>query len=107
MIKPRFRPVLGFVAVCVCGLWAGSGLAACAERDSLVKKLTRDYSERLTVGGLQKAHNGQAVLEIWSSSETGTYTILLTDPYGISCIIATGTDFFEIAPDQQIPGTRS
>jgi len=67
----------------------------CAQRDHVVERLQSKFSEQLTVGGLQRAQNTMSVLEIWASNETGTYTVLLTDPSGISCILAAGTDFFE------------
>jgi len=67
----------------------------CAQRDQVVERLQSNYAEQLTVGGLQRAQNSTAILEIWSSDETGTYTVLLTNPNGISCILAAGTDFFE------------
>lgn len=72
--------------------------ATCATRDSVVKSLQSKYSEALTAGGLQMAAGAQTVMEIWSSADTGTYTVLLTNANGISCIVAAGTDFFKAVP---------
>ena len=72
--------------------------AKCADRKQIVERLQSRFSEQLTVGGLQRAKNAMSVMEIWSSQETGTYTVLLTDPDGTSCIVAAGTDFFEATP---------
>ncbi len=77
----------------------------CARREHLVERLQSNFAEQLTVGGLQRAQNTTAVLEIWSSDETGTYTVLLTNPNGISCILAAGTDFFEATRKPAEKGT--
>lgn len=78
---------------------------SCAERTTVIERLEEAYSEALTAGGLQKTRAGQSVLEVWSSPETGTFTVLLTHANGLSCIVAAGTDFFDIeaepAPDGQ------
>ena len=68
----------------------------CAMRESVVQSLSSKYSEQLTAGGLQNTNGSQAVMEIWSSTETGTYTVLMTHANGISCVVAAGTDFFRM-----------
>ncbi|WP_424832107.1 hypothetical protein [Ruegeria sp.] len=70
----------------------------CAQRDHIITKLQDSYSEELAFGGLQKSRNTQSVMEVWTSKETGSYTVLVTQPNGISCIVAVGTDFFEAVP---------
>ena len=76
-------------------VWAAPN---CGLRDSVIQGLESKYSEQLTVGGLQNLRETQAVMEIWASPDTGTFTVLLTSANGISCIVAAGTDFFEVAP---------
>lgn len=61
--------------------------ASCAMREQIVEKLTSSYHESLTATGLQ---NAEALVEIWSSPESGTFTILVTRPNGISCVVSTG-----------------
>ncbi len=75
----------------------------CGQRDAVIEKLSSQFKEQLTVGGLQKRNSIEAVMEIWSSEETGTFTVLITNPQGISCIVAAGTDFFEA---ERIPVTK-
>lgn len=81
--------------------------ATCGMRDSLVEQLTSRYSEQLAVGGLQKTRDTQAVMEVWASTETGTFTVLLTTPNGISCVMAAGTDYFEVARPARLEGSAS
>ncbi len=103
-----FKRLLGFALAFGMAATAPPAVAAsCGMRDALVEQLTKKYSETLTVGGLQKVNGAQSVMEIWSSSETGTYTVLLTQANGTSCIIAAGTDFFEAVPKVTVEGTSS
>ena len=75
----------------------------CALRTDVVDRLQSKYSESLTAGGLQGTNNVQTMVEVWASEKTGTFTVILTNPQGISCVVATGTDFFKreapIIPD--------
>ncbi|KIC40965.1 MAG: hypothetical protein AB3N07_06085 [Ruegeria sp.] len=70
----------------------------CAQRDDVIAKLKDSYSEELAFGGLQKSRGGHSVMEVWTSKETGSYTVLVTHANGLSCIVAVGTDFFEAIP---------
>lgn len=80
---------------------------SCADRDDIVAKLQENYAEELAFGGLQKTRDAQSVMEVWASKETGSYTVLVTNANGISCIVAVGTDFFEAIPKIKIEGTPS
>lgn len=64
-------------------LWA----APCFPREDLIQKLENSYGEERSGSGLQSSSQ---VLDLWASPETGTFTIFITMPNGISCIIATG-----------------
>jgi len=65
----------------------------CIERDVLVDRLQEKFSEQLTAGGLQASRTTQVVIEVWSSVETGTFTLVLTNANGISCIFAAGNNW--------------
>lgn len=69
--------------------------ANCAMRDILVKRLQTQYSESFAGGGLQASATAQTLVEVWVSKETGTFTVILTSPQGISCVVAAGTDWFD------------
>lgn len=79
--------------------------AQCGLRNDVIEKLESKYDEHLTAGGLQKTTTAQSVMEIWSSTATGTFTVLLTSPQGISCVVAVGTDFFKAAEAPSIQGS--
>lgn len=79
----------------------------CAQRDHIVAKLQDSYAEELAFGGLQKTRGAQSVMEVWTSKKTGSYTVLVTQPNGITCIVAVGTDFFEAIPKIEPDGVPS
>jgi len=60
---------------------------ACLPREALVERLEGRYKESPAGGGLQ---NSQQLLEVWASGETGSFTVFVTRPDGVSCIVATG-----------------
>lgn len=60
---------------------------ACAERAKVIERLVEKYGETRQSMGL---HQNNGVLEVYASSETGTWTILVTMPNGQSCLIAAG-----------------
>lgn len=62
----------------------------CGTRDLVLDRLTDKYGESRQSMGLA-ANNG--VLEIFASKETGTWTILVTQPDGKTCLIASGQAF--------------
>ncbi len=61
--------------------------APCADRDQVVAQLEERYGETLQSLGL---HQNNALVEVYASEETGTWTILLTRPDGLTCLIAAG-----------------
>lgn len=69
---------------------AATAQSFCAERDSVVQKLETGYGEAFAGGGLQNANR---VFEVWMSEEKGTWTILMTRSDGVSCVMATGTNW--------------
>jgi len=66
----------------------------CALRDQVVTRLQAQYSEQLTAGGINSTASKTTVVEVWASPETGTFTVMLTNAQGLSCIVATGTDWY-------------
>lgn len=60
---------------------------ACAPRDQVVERLADRYGETLQSMGM---HANNSLLEVYASESTGTWTILVTSPDGIACLIAAG-----------------
>jgi hypothetical protein len=75
---------------------------ACAKRALVVQKLEERFGETLRSLGL---HRDDGVVEIYSSEETGTWTILMTHPDGMSCLIAAGQRWEQDVQPLSKPGT--
>ncbi|MDT0681224.1 hypothetical protein RM543_00895 [Roseicyclus sp. F158] len=76
--------------VAASALVPGAALAQdnCADRSTVIERLEGSYDESFSGGGLQSS---EKILEVWHSEIGGTWTVLLTDAEGISCVIAAGT----------------
>lgn len=77
-------------------------LQHCASRAAVIERLSEMYGETRRSIGLG-ANN--AVIEVYASDETGTWTITLTTAAGITCLVASGSDFATLtaAPPQGDP----
>ena len=78
--------MLGAVAVPT----AASAQTVCGKRDNIIKQLEAKYGETRRSLGVQQ---GRGVVEVYASTETGSWTILVTDPRGMSCLMAAGEAF--------------
>lgn len=66
----------------------------CAPREDMVKRLTETYGE--TRRGIGIARQG-AVMEVYASDQSGSWTITVTLPDGITCLIASGQAYEDMA----------
>lgn len=66
----------------------------CAQREMVVDRLASKYGESRQSIGLG-ANN--AVVEVFASLDSGTWTITVTNPQGVTCIVAAGQAFETLA----------
>lgn len=88
----------------VLGIRKAAAAPTCGERPFVIGQLTDKYGETRRSMGLA-ANNG--VVEVFASAVTGSWTIILTMPNGLTCFVATGSSFetlTEALPPQGIPG---
>ena len=62
----------------------------CGLHAKVIERLHTGYGETRQMIGL--GSNG-AILEVFASEESGSWTILVTNPQGVSCLIAAGQAF--------------
>ncbi|HEX9703182.1 MAG TPA: hypothetical protein VGA19_10040 [Rhodospirillales bacterium] len=67
----------------------------CGSHEAVVKTLNGKYAEKPVSMGL--ANNG-TVVEVLSS-EDGSWTIVMTTPNGVSCLLAAG-DYWQSLPEK-------
>ena len=90
-------------AAALTGLAAGTASAqqmVCGERQHLVKHLGAAYSEAPANLGLDATGSLLEVL----TSEKGTWTILVTDPHGVTCVVAAGENWENLPRMAMGPG---
>jgi len=76
----------------------------CGNRELVVERLTTKYGEsRQSIGMAPKGR----VVEVYASMETGTWTITVTMPNGITCLVASGQSFENLEEPVAPAGIRS
>ncbi len=79
------------VALAVMGATAAQAQGAqCAPRDALLGQLAGTSGETQRGMGLVAQYQ---VMEIYAAEATGTWTIIVTRPDGLSCMIASGQGY--------------
>ncbi len=72
----------------------------CGERGAIVASLEKTYSEAPVSMGL--GSNG-AIIEVFASP-SGTFTIILTRPNGLTCVMAAGENWEDLP--KRLAGTK-
>jgi hypothetical protein len=68
----------------------------CAMRQNVIDRLASTYGETRQSIGL--GANNQ-VVEVFASPETGTWTITVTNPNGLTCLVASGQAYEDVATE--------
>lgn len=102
MNKQTFGLSLGLAALLAADLAQAQTVRRnmCADRERVMQKLTGQYGETRRSMGLA-ANNG--IVELHASEDTGSWTITVTHPNGMTCLVAAGTSFESI--DEQLPAS--
>ena len=85
---------LGLIAMTASSATAQGAGRNCAPRSAVVDRLADGYGESRQSMGL--GANNQ-VVEVFASQETGSWTITVTAPNGLTCLVASGQAFEELA----------
>ena len=85
--------VAGFAILAASGVQA-QGARNCGPRDAIVKHLETRFGESRQAMGLAGT---TGVMEVYASDETGSWTITLTMPNGMTCLMASGRAYETLA----------
>jgi hypothetical protein len=103
MVRKTFLTLAGVFILALLASSAGQAQMACENRDKIAKTLKQDYAEAPVSAGLDTAGR---MIEVFAST-TGSWTILMTLPSGVSCLLATGKNWthrgIEAVKDKGIP----
>lgn len=81
---------------------AEEGPQGCATRAKVLNHLSANYAEAPVAIGL--AQNG-GVIELLTSGQGNTWTIIITMPDGTSCMLAAGEDWEQISHSMAAKGS--
>lgn len=88
-----------FLGLLALGLSTGTPAHAeprpCGPHDAVAKALSSQYGEEAHAMGLAE---DDTVMELYASKDTGTWTMTVTLPNGVTCLVATGKNFESISP---------
>jgi len=105
MQKFMFALSLGFAGVILAYQAAYSqSRANCAQRTKVVERLEQRYGETRQSIGLAR-NNG--VVEVFASTKSGTWTIVITLPNGMTCLVAAGEAFQSIQGGPLTPDEKA
>lgn len=79
--------ILAAAAIAQLGFAGAANAAQCAKSSIVESRLEKKFGERLTYIG--QARENHEVL-VYTSQETGRWTMLVATPTGLSCLVATG-----------------
>ena len=99
MNRPLIIPFVLASALLTLSLLASAAFAQnapCGPHDAVAKALLDVYGEVPTARAI--VANGPRVLEVFSNPETGTWTVLITDPTGVSCSPSSGNAWQIVPP---------
>jgi len=82
-----WKTVITTGAILALSASAASAEPQCNTRDSVIKQLSDKYREAPVALGV--THNG-GLIEVLSTGEGKTWSIIITSPQGMSCLVAAG-----------------
>lgn len=69
----------------------------CMQRVNAVENLQRKYYEAQVARGLTIGRDQMLrVVEVWRTKDGGTWTILVTRPNGMTCLVAEGSEWVNV-----------
>ena len=69
---------------------------ACLPRADLLAHLAKKYSEAPVAAGM--TIDGRGLVEVLTTGDGGTWTIIVTTPQGMSCLVAAGEGWRRLNP---------
>ena len=85
-----------------CATPALAQLQACYPRATLLSHLAKKYQEAPIAGGIT---NQGGLVEVLADPKSNTWTIIVTTPQGMSCLVAAGEGWRTLTPGPHLgPG---
>lgn len=75
---------------------AAAQSTACADRDKIIEFLAREYQEVPVARGVVESRGH--LMELFTSAEGETWTLIVSQPNDLSCMIASGEGWRPVEP---------
>lgn len=93
-----FKSIIALVTISTCTpVFAQQ---TCVPHEVVVERLAEGYGEHSQYVALDNSGN---VVETFANLETGSWTLVVTQPGGPTCLIASG-NYFQYVNEEVIPG---
>ena len=93
MKRNFFLMSFGIGAIMLAANHANAQSRQCAAHKAVVERLAVQYGESRQSIGLG---SDNSVVEVYASDETGSWTIVVTQPGGPTCLVAAGQSFQQL-----------
>jgi hypothetical protein len=90
----KFQMMFGLLMLATLFILMGQAASAqqnCAPRDLVAERLNDHYGEAVQSRGLTE--DGQALVETWANTESGSWTVTVTNTQGVTCLVVSGQMF--------------
>lgn len=94
MKMKTLTPILAFGLLATSLVPANAQGRNCAPHEMVVERLASSYGESRQAIAMNP---DTSVLEVFASADTGTWTITVTKPEGLTCIVAAGQHYQTLA----------
>ena len=102
----RYRTIILSTLILIAGSFAHPPAAlaqpVCGSHQSIAENLKKSYTETPVSMGIT---SGSGIIEAFSSPK-GTWTLVITQSNGVSCLIAAGQDWEELPKPEMISGAK-
>jgi hypothetical protein len=96
------RRLITAAAIAISATTAAAQNQNCAPHEMVVERLAEKYGEVLHSIGIG-ANN--SVVSTWANPESGSWTITVTMPNGMACLVASGQSFERVMIESAPQGT--
>jgi hypothetical protein len=93
--------IAGVIAAVLFATSAEAQGRLCAPRDKVIEQIAGKHGEAQQSYGLQQSG---AVIEIWANTDTGSWTVFVSTPEGMSCLVAVGEAFGVVKVKKGVEG---
>ena len=97
----KMAMVLAPVAAMTFSTAPANAQTRCISHDGAVKQLAKKYKEKVVGRGLAKGN--KSMMELFVSKK-GTWTLVVTNTKGASCVVAAGENWFEVPATKVVAG---